>query len=336
MFRKVLLVTLGVMVVAACGALFLFASGDKEKGEEQLEIVMVAKHEGISWFDDMRVGVEQFGKDYGVNAYQIAPEGGDPAKQVQMTEDLIAKGVDAIAVVPNDPLSMVPVLKKAKEAGIVTVSHEAQQLEGIVDWDMESFVNEDFGRLMFSALAEAMNYEGQYTGCVGALTMETHMQWWNAGVKLQKQKWPKMQLVTDGPIEDKNDEKLAYDKVVEILKTYPDLKGIYGCTVATCAMGALALEERGIEDVKVAGLGLPSVNGPYLKSGSLYRAHCWRPADAGYVSCLIAYKVLMGEEIADGVNLVKSGYENCNVEGGIVFGNAPLVLSADNVDDYPF
>ena len=84
---------------------------------DDYEIVMVAKHEGISWFDDMRTGVEEFGKDYGVKAYQIAPEGGDPAKQVQMVEDLIAKGVDAILVVPNDPTSMEPVLKKAKEAG---------------------------------------------------------------------------------------------------------------------------------------------------------------------------------------------------------------------------
>jgi simple sugar transport system substrate-binding protein len=300
------------------------------------EIVMCAKHEGIAWFDDMRVGVEEFAEDYDVNAYQIAPEGGDPAKQVQMVEDLIAKGVDAICVVPNDPMSMVPVLTKAKNAGIVVISHEAQQLEGVVDYDMEAFVNEEFGRTMFEAVAESMNYEGDYTGFVGALTMETHMQWFNAGVELQKEKYPNMNLVTDGPIEDKNDEKLAYDRVVEVLKTYPNLKGIYGCTVATCSMAALALEERGIKDIGVAGLGIPSVVGPYLKSGYLHKAHCWRPADAGYVSCLIAYKLLEGEEMEDGVNLVKDGYENCEVEGGIIFGNAPLILTAENVDDYNF
>ena len=145
-----------------------------------------------------------------------------------------------------------------------------------------------------------------------------------------------MKLVTDGPLEDKNDEKLAYNKVLEVLKAYPNIKGIYGCTVATCAMGALALEEKGITNVSIAGLGLPSVNGPYLKSGSLYKAHCWRPADAGYVSCLIAYKILQGEEIKDGINLVKPGYENCRLKGKIIFGNAPLVLTAENVDDYDF
>lgn len=327
--KKFKLIILSVVILLVFSASSAFSA-------EQLEIVMVAKHEGISWFDDMRVGVEEFGKDYGVKAYQIAPEGGDPAKQVQMVEDLIAKGVDAICIVPNDPLSMVPVIKKAKEAGIVIVCHEAQQLEDVVDYDMEAFVNEDFGRLMFEAVAESMNYEGEYTGFVGALTMETHMQWFNAGVELQKKKYPKMKLVTDGPLEDKNDEKLAYDKVVEVLKAYPNITGIYGCTVATCAMGALALEEKGITNVGIAGLGLPSVNGPYLKSGSLYRAHCWRPADAGYVTCLIAYKILQGEEIKDGINLVKAGYENCSLKGKIIFGNAPLVLTAENVDDYDF
>ena len=330
MKRNYILVSIMIIVLLLSSVSMSLAAKD------QLEIVMCAKHEGISWFDDMRVGVEQFGKDYDVNAYQIAPEGGDHAKQVLMVEDLIAKGVDAICVVPNDPMSMVPVIKKAREAGIIVISHEAQQLEGVVDYDMESFINEDFGRIMFEAVAESMNYEGEYTGFVGALTMQTHMQWFNAGVELQKEKYPKMTLVTDGPIEDKNDEKLAYDRVIEVLKTYPNLKGIYGCTVATCAMGALALEERGIKDIGIAGLGLPSVNGPYLKSGYLYKAHCWRPADAGYVSCLIAYKMLQGEEIKDGINLVKDGYENCTLKGDIIFGNAPLILSADNVDDYNF
>jgi simple sugar transport system substrate-binding protein len=201
---------------------------------------------------------------------------------------------------------------------------------------MESFVNEDFGRLMMESLAEAMGSKGKYTGFVGALTMETHMQWFNAAVALQKEKYPDMELVTPGPLEDKNDEKIAYDKVVELLKTYPDLEGLMGCSVSSTTMSALVVEEKQIKDIAVAGLGLPSVDGPYLKSGYLKKAQCWRPADAGYVSALIAYKILKGEEIKTGINLVKPGYENCTVEGKIVFGNAPLVLTADNVDDYPF
>ncbi len=51
-------------------------------------------------------------------------------------------------------------------------------------------MNEDFGRLMMESLAAELNGEGEYTGFVGALTMQTHMQWFNAAVELQKEKFP--------------------------------------------------------------------------------------------------------------------------------------------------
>ena len=58
----------------------------------------------------MRLGVEEFAKETGVNAYQIAAATADPASQVALIEDLIAK-VDAIIVVPNDPVALEPVFK---------------------------------------------------------------------------------------------------------------------------------------------------------------------------------------------------------------------------------
>ncbi|WP_302762322.1 substrate-binding domain-containing protein, partial [Christensenella hongkongensis] len=150
-------------------------------GDEQFEIVLIAKTEGIAWFDDMRKGVEEFGKDHpNVTVSQIAPEGGDPAKQAAMMEDCIARGVDAICVVPNDPESLIPAIEKAKENGIIVISHEAQALDGVVDWDMEAFNNDDFGALYGENLAKAMGGKGKYAGTVGALTMQTHNQWYNA------------------------------------------------------------------------------------------------------------------------------------------------------------
>lgn len=330
-----------IMAIVLAAVLILSPAGcaQKQAAEQQdheYQIVMVAKHEGISWFDDMRTGVEQFGKDYNIKAYQIAPEGGDPAKQVQMVEDLIAQGVDAILVVPNDPKSMAPVLKKAKEKGIVVISHEAQDLADIVDYDVEAFNNDDFGVLMFETLAKAMNYEGKFTGFVGALTMQTHMQWYNAGIKYVQEKYPKMEFVSTQPYEDKNDEKIAYEKAQEIMKAYPDIKGIFGTSVSSGTMFALALQEKNNSNIKVISLALPSVSGPYIKSGYMYQGQCWRPADAGYVCALAAYKILKGEKIETGLNLERPGYENVTVENKVIYGNAPLILTKDTVDNYPF
>lgn len=332
---KRLLLVLAVLIMAFSVVGFAPAS-TVVKADKELEIVMVAKMEGVSWFDDMRVGVEDFGKDYKVNAYQIAPDTGDPAKQAQMVEDLIAKGVDAILVVPNDPKSMEPVLKKAKEKGIVVVTHEAQALAPIVDYDMEAFKNEDFGVVMGKALAESMGGEGKYTGFVGALTMETHMQWFNGMQDYLKKNYPKMEFVSKQPYEDNNDEKAAYAKVQEILKTYPDLKGMFGNSASSTTMEGLVMKEKNNKNIKVVGLSLPSMAGEYIKEGFIQQAQCWRPADAGYVTALIAYNILKGEKITDGMDLKKPGYEKIKLDGKIVFGNAPLILNKDNVDSFEF
>ena len=304
--------------------------------QKKLEIVMCAKQEGISWFDDMRVGVNQFGKDFDVNAYQIAPETGDPAKQVQMVESLVAKKVDAILVVPNDPQSMKSVLQEARKAGITVVSHEAQSLAGISNYDVEAFKNEDFGKLMFENLAKAMGGEGDFAGVVGALTMETHMQWFNAGLAYAKQTYPKLNFVLSEPLEDNNDEKTALDKVNELLKKYPNLKGLFGCSVSGTSMSALAVKKLRRKDIKVVGLGLPSINGVYLDEGYEQEAQCWRPADAGYVAAYIAYKLLKGEPIDSGMDLKRPGYEKVRLEKGVIYGDATLVLTKDNWRQYKF
>ncbi|KUJ29037.1 hypothetical protein AR437_08020 [Christensenella hongkongensis] len=300
-------------------------------------MVLIAKTEGIAWFDDMRKGVEEFGKDHpNVTVSQIAPEGGDPAKQAAMMEDCIARGVDAICVVPNDPESLIPAIEKAKENGIIVISHEAQALDGVVDWDMEAFNNDDFGALYGENLAKAMGGKGKYAGTVGALTMQTHNQWYNAAVEYIKENYPDMELVSEQPYEDQVDATVAYNVAQELLKAHPDLGGYLGMTVEAGISMAKLLEETNNTNVKISCLAMPSASGDYIKDGWIASGQCWRPADAGYVALNIAYKMLNGEEIKDGIDLEKDGYEDCKIEGGILYGNAPLVFTADNIDQYSF
>ena len=53
----------------------------------------------------------------------------DPQKQVAMIEDCIARKSDVIAVNAVDPAAVVPALKKAAEAGIPVIMHNADTNE---------------------------------------------------------------------------------------------------------------------------------------------------------------------------------------------------------------
>jgi len=335
-FKVLKCVTL-VLVLVALTLTVYSAEGSCASGKDVFEIVLIAKTEGLAWFDDMRTGVNEFNDTHeDVNVIQIAPEGSDPLKQASMFEDMIARGVDAICVVPNDPMSLVPVIKKAKDNGIIVISHEAMQIAGIVDWNMEAFNNDDFGALYGEKLAQAMGGKGKYCGTVGALTMQTHNQWFNAAVKHIKENYPEMELVREQPFEDKIDAKVAYDLAKQILKVYPDLKGYLGMTVEAGASMCRILKETNNKNVKVSCLALPSFTGGYIKEGWCAHGQCWRPADAGYVMVNIAYKMLKGKKIQDGVNLEKPGYEKCSIKDGTIYANAPLVLTPENIDSLGF
>lgn len=324
------------LVLAAMMAATLALPAAAAEGDEEFVIALCAKTEGIAWFDDMRVGVDEFNADHDdVYAYEINPEGSDAAKQNAMLEDLIAQGVDAICCVPVDAKAVAETLQKARDAGIVVVTHEASDITDYVDYDMEAFDNDYFGTLYGQYLAEAMGGEGQYYGAVGGLGMTTHMQWFNSCVAYLEENYPDMELVNpDGvPGEDDNNEQTAYDLAVQAIQAYPELKGFID-TAASSNGIALALEELGRQDIKLVGLATPSQGGAYIESGTQYVGLTWRPADAGYTTCEIAYKLLKGEEITEETTFTKTGYETITIDGNIIYGNAPLVLTAENIADY--
>jgi simple sugar transport system substrate-binding protein len=62
----------------------------------------------------------------------------------------------------------------------------------------------------------------------------------------------------------------------------------------------------------------------------------WDPADAGYAMNLVALKALQGVEIKTGDDLGVLGYESVVVKDRVIYGQAWVDVTRDNVDQYPF
>ncbi len=321
-------------VVTGCVAVTMLSSTAALASPESPTIVMIVK-QSDPWFDDMTLGINQLKEDTGANIYVQTPVSGDPSQQIAIMENLISQKVDAICVVPNDPKALIPTIKKARDAGIKVVTHEAPDIAEYVDLDVEAFKSSDFGKLFGQFLVEATGGEGQYAGFVGGLTMTTHMAWYNAAIEEIKASAPKMEVISDEPYEDKNSLDLAYAKTVEILKAYPKIKGFFDCSVHGSAISQ-ALKDKKRTDVKVVSLALPSTSANYLKDGSMYKGLAWRPADAGYATAYAAYELIQGNKIETDSNLKAKGYEKVTVENNIAYGFAPLVFTAENINNYQF
>ena len=103
-----------------------------------------------------------------------------------------------------------PVLKRAMDAGITVITHEAAAQQN-TNYDLEAFVNEDFGANLMEQMAKCMGGEGEYAVFVGALTSQTHNQWVDGAIAYQKANYPNMTLVGDKN-ETFDDQQQAYAK----------------------------------------------------------------------------------------------------------------------------
>lgn len=178
---------------------------DKEPAD--WTIAVVVKDGTSDWFKRMQVGVDEFGKEKTVDVIQKGPANADAASQVQLVEDMINQGVDALCIVPIDPGALESVLKKAMENGIVVISHEASDLKSTL-YDVEAFTAEDFGNTMMQELAKAMGEKGQYAQMVAYTTSTTHMEYSNAEYKYQKENYPDMSLINDTVPSAESSEKV--------------------------------------------------------------------------------------------------------------------------------
>ncbi len=312
----------------------------KTAADEQWEIAVVPKDSTNPWFVRMKVGVDEIVADTGVNAYQVDTGTIDATHQAQQVEDLIAQGVDAICVVPVDIESMDTVLKKAKDAGIVVVTHEGADLKN-VDYDIEAFSNEGYGAFIMQNLADAMGEEGTYTTMVASLTNGSHNEWADAGVAYAKEHYPNMKLLEENPrVESDDNGDTAYNVAKELIKTYPDLKGIMGTSSFDAPGVARAIQELGLEDkFFTSGTGMPADNAELLKSGTVKSLTLWDPAIAGKAMVALASKVLAKQDITAPVDLGEEGYSDMSFREGsntVLEGQGWITITADNVDSFGF
>lgn len=303
--------------------------------QDSKKIATVVKIAGIQWFNRMEEGVKQYAADTGNDAFQVGPAQADPQQQAALIEDMIAQGVNALAVVPMSPEALEPVLKRAMDAGITVITHEAASQQN-TNYDIEAFVNEDFGANLMEQMATCMGGEGEYAVFVGSLTSQTHNQWVDGAIAYQKEKYPNMVLVGDKN-ETFDDQQKAYEKAQEVLRAYPNVKGLQGSASTDVAGIGLAVEEKGLGDKTcVFGTSLPSIAGQYLDTGAVDGIGFWDPSVAGYAMNKLATMVMNGETVTDGMDLGLPGYNKVKLDGKVIYGQAWVNVNKANMADYPF
>jgi len=116
-----------LMAAAAVAALVVLSA--PADAQDKLKFALVPKAMNNPFFDLARDGCKKAEEELGnVECVYIGPGEHTEAEQVQIVQDLITQRVDGIAVSPSNAAAMASALKTAKEAGIPTLTWDADLL----------------------------------------------------------------------------------------------------------------------------------------------------------------------------------------------------------------
>lgn len=280
--------------------------------QAQKEMVTVVKIAGIPWFNALEKGIQKASGDFSLKASMVGPANVDPAQQVKLLEDLIAKKVDVIGLVPLDVKVCEPVLKRAQAAGIKVITHEGPEQEGR-DWNVELIDSVRFGEVQMERLAKEMGGKGEYVVYVGTLTTPLHNKWADAAIAFQKKNFPEMKLVADRfPGADEIDT--SQRTTLDVIKAYPNLAGVLGFgSNGPIGAGNAVRQQRLAKKIAVVGTVLPSQAKALINDDIIREGFLWNPTDAGYAMVAVAKLVLDGKPITDGVEVPGLGKAEVDV-----------------------
>jgi simple sugar transport system substrate-binding protein len=301
------------------------------RAQKKPQIAVVVKIGGIPWFNAMEVGIKKAAEQQGVDAWMVGPTQADAAQQVRAVEDLIARKVDVIAVVPNDAVALEPVFKRAQAAGIKVITHESPD-QNNNDWDIELTSVTGFGEQHLEGLATAMGGEGKYILYVGSLTVPLHNKWADAAVALQKTKYPKMELVADrfGVAESMDD---SYRTALDQMRAHPDLKGILAFGSQGPIGAARAVDDKGkAGKVAVVGPFSPGQGAKYIKSGTIAVGYIWNPNLAGQTIVRVGTGLAKGVAPVDGAEMPDIGKVHVDTAKRLILAQKLEAINKESID----
>lgn len=233
-----------MFVLLAVVLLAISAQGSKDssaQGADVLEITVVYHDTGIEFGQIIRSGALAAGKEFGVKVNWVGPIGIDVNEQVNFIENAITTGVNGLAISNVNAEALNPIIDKAIEAGIptVTFNSEADGSKRLAFYGQNLV---ESGYTQGKILAEYMGN----TGKVIITSGEASASWSQdreAGVRNALAEYPGIEVVQ--MLSTGWEEQQMYAAIENVLLANPDLTGIASLGAPTSMAAGRALLRTG-------------------------------------------------------------------------------------------
>jgi ribose transport system substrate-binding protein len=215
---------------------------------------------------------------------------GTAAEQQRVVDDLLAKGVNGIAISPVDPVNQLQMLNRAaQQALVITQDSDAPSSNRACYIGTD---NVSAGRQAGGLIKEALPQGGKIMVFVGTLDAANAQQRYQ-GVKeaLQGSNIQILDVRTDN-----TDRVRAKSNAADTLVNYPDIAAMLGLWSYNGPAIVGAVREAGkVGKVKIIAFDEEDETLNGIKDGSIYATVVQQPFEFGYQSMKLMAKVLGGD-----------------------------------------
>lgn len=308
--------------------------GVEAMAAQPLRIAFVPKLVGIPYFNAMERGGKLAARDLGVEFIYTGPTTDDPARQVEIIDNLITRGVDVIAVAPNDPGSIGPILEKAKSRGIVVMTSDTDAPNTVRELFVNQALQHEIGYTVIDTLAEDMGGQGKIA-IVSCGPTAWNLNTWILYEQERLARYPKIELVTIRYAGE--DIQRAVEIGLDLLTAFPDLRGLIGqCSTSAPGVAEAVTQAGKIGKVVATGVSVPSLMRPYVKSGAVKRFVLWDPVKLGYLTVWAGKQLAEGRPLAAEIDVPYVGRVRYLADQKMLVLGPPTVFDASNVDQFDF
>ncbi|WP_237881963.1 sugar ABC transporter substrate-binding protein [Pseudomonas sp. PGPR40] len=296
---------LAVAMLAAVSAALPISSAFADT--EKPKVALVMKSLANEFFLTMEDGAKAYQKDHSADFDLISngiKDETDTAGQTRIVEQMILAKVNALVIAPADSKAMVPVIKKAVDAGITVINIDNQLDPAVVKSKNITvpFVGPDNrkgARLVGEYLAKQLK-AGDEVGIIEGVSTTTNAQQRTAGFKdAMEAAQIKVVSLQSGDWEIDKGGKVASS----MLSEYPNIKALLAGN-DSMAVGAVSAVRAAGKAGKVQVVGYDNINAikPMLKDGRVLATADQFAARQAVFGIETALNIIKGEKVDSGAN----------------------------------
>jgi ribose/xylose/arabinose/galactoside ABC-type transport system permease subunit/ABC-type sugar transport system substrate-binding protein len=305
-----------------------------DAGAPPITVAMMPKSKGNAYFIACRKGAEEAARELGIKLIWDGPTDPDPAKQNEVIDTWITRGVDVIAVAVENREGISSVLRKARDRGIKVLTWDADADPSARDFFVNQATPEGIGQTLMDNAARVLKGKGAFAIITASLTAANMIAWQKTIEDRRREKYPKITMAALRPCDDL--QKKAFDETSTLLHANPDVKLIMAICTPAVPGAAEAVKQSGRSDVKVIGLGLPNDNKRYVHDGITDCVVLWNTMDLGYLTVQAARALKLGTLKPGAADFTAGRLGTVDIKGDNILLGQPFLFTKENIDKFDF